>query len=67
MSEWISVKDRLPEVNELCIVNTEWRGVVLATYGSESWIFDEGQGWSEKAFSYASHWMPLPEAPTEEK
>lgn len=65
--QWISVKDRLPEMNELCIVNTEWRGIVPATYGNESWIFDEGQGWSEKALSYASHWMPLPEPPKEEK
>jgi len=65
--QWISVKERLPETNELCIVNTEWRGIVPATYGNESWIFDEGQGWSEKALSYASHWMPLPEPPEEEK
>ena len=63
--KWISVKERLPEMNELCIVNTEWRGIVPATYGNESWIFDEGQGWSEKALSYASHWMPLPEPPKE--
>ena len=67
MPQWISVKDRLPEINELCIVNTEWRGVVPATYGNESWIFDEGQGWSEKVLSYVTHWMPLPEAPKEEK
>lgn len=65
--QWTSVKDRLPEMNELCIVNTEWRGVVPATYGNESWIFDDGQGWSEKALSYASHWMPLPAAPKEDK
>lgn len=65
LAKWISVKDRLPEMNELCIVNTEWRGIVPATYGNESWIFDEGQGWSEKALSYASHWMPLPEPPKE--
>lgn len=64
---WISVKDRLPEMNELCIVTTEWRGIVPATYGNESWIFDEGQGWSEKALSYVTHWMPLPEPPKEEK
>jgi hypothetical protein len=61
--QWINVKERLPEMNELCIVNTEWRGVVTATYGNESWIFDEGQGSSEKALSYVSHWMPLPEPP----
>lgn len=66
LDSWISVKERLPETNELCIVNTEWRGIVPATYGNESWIFDEGQGWSEKALSYASHWMPLPAAPKEE-
>ena len=66
-NRWISVKERLPETNELCIVNTEWHGVVFATYGNESWIFDEGQRWSEKPLSYASHWMPLPEPPKEEK
>lgn len=65
--QWISVKDRLPETNELCLVSTEWRGIVPATYGNESWIFDEGQGWSEKALSYASHWMPLPEPPKDAK
>lgn len=65
--EWISVKDRLPEMNELCVVNTEWRGVVTATYGNESWIFDEGQGYSEKALRYASHWQPLPAPPKEEE
>jgi hypothetical protein len=64
--EWISVKDRLPEMNELCIVTTEWRGIVPATYGNESWIFDEGQGWSEKALSYVTHWMPLSPPPKEE-
>ena len=63
MPQWISVKDRLPETNELCIVNTEWRAIVPALYGNESWIFDEGQGWSEKALSYVSHWMPLPKPP----
>ena len=66
-AKWISVKERLPETNELCIVNTEWRGIVPATYGNESWIFNEGQGWSEKALSYVTHWMPLPEAPKEGK
>lgn len=67
MPQWISVKERLPETNELCIVNTEWRGIVPATYGNESWIFDEGQCWSEKPLSYALHWMPLPAPPKEEK
>ena len=61
--QWISVKERLPETNELCIVNTEFRAIVPALYGNESWIFDEGQGWSEKALSYVSHWMPLPKPP----
>ena len=65
--QWISVKDRLPETNELCIVSTEWRGIVPATYGNESWIVDEGLGWVEKALSYASHWMPLPKPPKDAK
>jgi hypothetical protein len=63
MSEWISVKERLPETNELCIVYTEFRALVPALYGNESWIFDEGQGWSEKRLSYVTHWMPLPKPP----
>lgn len=62
-SGWISVKDRLPETNELCIVYTEFRAIVPALYGNESWIFDEGQGWLEKALSYVSHWMPMPKPP----
>lgn len=64
--QWISVKDRLPDRNELCLVNTEWRGIVVAQYGWESWVFDEGQGYSEKLLSYAPHWMPLPKPPTED-
>jgi hypothetical protein len=60
--QWISVKDRLPETNELCIVYTEWRAIVPALYGNESWIFDEGQGWLERALSYVTHWMALPSA-----
>jgi hypothetical protein len=65
--QWISVKDRLPDRNEPCLVNTEWRGVVVAQYGWESWVFDEGQGYCEKALSYAPHWMPLPQPPKEEE
>ena len=65
-SQWISVKERLPETNELCIVNTEFRAIVPALYGNESWIFDDGQGWLEKALSYVSHWMPMPKLPEEE-
>jgi len=63
--KWISVKERLPKMNELCIVNTKWRGIVPATYGNKSWIFDEGQGWFKKVLSYVTHWMPLPEPPKE--
>jgi hypothetical protein len=64
--QWISVRERMPEMNELCIVNTEVRGVVVAHYGSESWVFDNAQGYCEKPLSYATHWMPLPQPPNEE-
>jgi hypothetical protein len=67
-NDWISVKDRLPEVNVDVIVfnkhrqrfmshfvgmNTEW----LSNKPCAVWVDDRG------AYSDITHWMPLPEPP----
>lgn len=74
MSEWISVKDRLPDECDnlvLAIANgkpcrniTLEDAYVLASYvPNEGWIIDEWPMWEE---AEVTHWMPLPEPPKEE-
>ena len=72
MSEWISVKDRLPETNELVLViasgNPEknitlYGACELAEYDSGGWILEM---WPEWMGAVVTHWMPLPEPPGEE-
>lgn len=57
MSEWISVKDRLPEpeVKEVLVWDKEESSVCPCnSFG----------GWKRLlSFKYISHWMPLPEPP----
>ncbi len=73
MSEWISVKDRLPEVYErvLCILNGEQ---IVLQLEKESPAFEESFKeflyWHEPFDEYmqiewheVTHWMPLPKPP----
>lgn len=79
MSEWISVKDRLPELpDDPTILNNSVR--VLATNGESVrervWckpIFNKRNReprWEEPggrlSYSRVTHWMPLPEPPKEQ-
>lgn len=63
MSEWISVKDRLPTY-----FDDVWAWVVFSTgeaRGTETWLEDNGS-WvmgSAKNFT-VTHWMPLPDPPS---
>ena len=78
MSEWISVKDRLPEAPGMYIVTACDEGcsygegiwystvVVAAEWAFGNWI------WYEGCHEYdlndiVTFWMPLPEPPKEEK
>lgn len=58
MSEWVKVKDRLPEVGQ----------EVLATFkGQFGWVMFTATSWPDGlvACGYAppTHWHPLPECP----
>ena len=61
MSEWISVKDRLPEHKGYYLVY--WQ-----RYGSRDYIeiiYFRGKSRWATANDIITHWMPLPEKPTE--
>ena len=68
--EWISVKDRLPEVEEEVLacyyfkpfLNKMFVGVL--TY----FVFDEEPHWQYESIGLTvTHWMDLPELPKEEE
>lgn len=76
MSEWISVKDRLPETDDDVLVYNPKDGIHLGEfdldevrgyYESDGSYFITNSGWTTE-YSWApymgpTHWMPLPEPP----
>lgn len=63
MTEWISVKDRLPIRGELVLVSsmdlaTKDRTFYLARFNGRYWA---GEG--TYLFGRVTHWMPLPSKP----
>lgn len=66
MTEWISVKDRLPEDNARVMVfcNDPHLGKLCRPM-SIIIQYSRDRGWYDKAEKYrhVSHWMPLPEPP----
>ncbi len=59
MNEWISVKDKLPDLNKFCLAYKSTRGfsptsAVVTQY--TKYGFDS---------SCVTHWMPLPKPPTQ--
>lgn len=68
---WISVADKLPQLNQQVIVYQPPYGVNVFTYVQDDpetadvhWE-DEYGHWRDA--DTVSHWMPLPEEPMEEK
>lgn len=72
MSEWISVKERLPKEHEpvLCIASGKPRSNItleeayqLGSWNKDDgWIIDEWLDWEDANVSW---WMPLPDPPKE--
>lgn len=60
-SEWISVKDRLPDCDENVLAyNPESGGIYLAYFNGISWVLVDLY---ETIFLHPTHWMYLPDAP----
>lgn len=66
MSEWISVKDRLPD-DGTQVLATGWddglaegkRHIVIAELCRDDWFTEDG----DQQFPYLTHWQPLPQPP----
>lgn len=74
MSEWISVKDRLPEgfIEVLVIVSGKPHENITLDGAYEIAEYDPVEGWilemwPEWGSGVVTRWMPLPEPPEEEK
>lgn len=65
VQEWISVKDRLPEVGSRVIACGEKGGVFLVKAEGETTGFGRMDGGSK--YRSFTHWMPLPQPPKGEK
>ena len=70
MSEWISVKDQLPEDNlEVLFFQPEYDGCFVGYKAAEgSYVDPEGNGLSvDNIHKYCTHWRVLPELPVNPK
>jgi len=67
-TEWISVKDRLPDNHDDVLVvgegwdNMNWWRIYF--YEKGIWYTIDGDEVNEQSQSKITHWMPLPEPPT---
>ena len=58
VQEWISVKDRLPDDDEVVIICTDKNFVYAGELIGDTWFLDN-DSWT----ATVTHWMPLPEPP----
>jgi len=60
MSEWVSVKDRLPEDDsEYFIWHDYYKKIMLANFAPQS----RARDFAVPMSAFVTHWMPLPEPP----
>lgn len=76
MSEWISVKDRLPPHEQFVVVASNiWRWPKIAYFGDrklehanlDSYFMSSPLRVFFKDLDVVTHWMPLPELPKEDR
>lgn len=67
MSEWISVKDRLPDKEDLFLISYgESREITIGLWNFRNNRFEETEiEWFGYEITGVTHWMPLPEPPKE--
>lgn len=60
---WVSVKERLPEDEDECIVGMEGKWIGIGWYhgSNEKWVVD-GESYVN---GYVTHWMAIPDLPEE--
>ena len=58
VQEWISVKDRLPEKDEIVIICTNENFIYAGELIGDTWFLDN-DSWT----ATVTHWMPLPQPP----
>lgn len=72
IDRWISVDDRLPNINERVLVyiprpdnhnNIEIAYISVGDYDCPYWVLRDKSQFYSTRFHYISQWMPLPEPP----
>ena len=58
VQEWISVKDRLPEKDEIVIICTDKNFIYAGELVGDTWFLDN-DSWT----ATVTHWMPIPRPP----
>ena len=72
MNEWIRVADRLPEKKDVLVMfgsgdmAVAYVGIAKDDKGVYTyWVATTDEGWSTDCAYEPTHWMPLPEPPSE--
>lgn len=64
-TEWISVKDRLPEYRMRALAYAD-NGAMFAASHYDDWYVDTGENYYSCPLANITHWMPLPQPPKED-
>jgi hypothetical protein len=60
--QWISVKDKLPELNQHVLIAVKFNRSICIDYIS---FPKDGNLWTLTDKEWITHWLPLPELPKE--